>query len=162
MPWIMFPLPCIRAKHWGSSGNQGVEKQPWSACWWGWRKRLAVMCSSGTKKYTDICLLWLEKICRWYFRIPMHLWIPAWAFSEFWKSRYGSMSGWVQRKRNRESSLCWSRWDYPETLWKNIPMNFQEDRDRGLPLPELWWRIRSFYCVTNQFLRWMFLFRHRY
>lgn len=21
---------------------------------------------------------------------------------------------------------------------KNIPMNFQEDRDRGLPLPELW------------------------
>ena len=20
------------------------------------------------------------------------------------------------RKRNRESSLCWSRWDYPETL----------------------------------------------
>ena len=36
-----------------------------------------LMCSSGTKKYTDICLLWLEKICRWYFRIPMHLWIPA-------------------------------------------------------------------------------------
>lgn len=31
----------------------------------------------GDKKYTDICLLWLEKIYRWYFRIPMHLWIPA-------------------------------------------------------------------------------------